>query len=238
MVDQANFDREKLNLNVARLKTHGITFEAVIDPDNAFRFLQGEKVDVKDIIKAEDIYTDAHKGTLASETDLKNIFHTSDPVKVAEHIIQEGEVQLSAEQRQKIREDKHNKIVDAIARNAIDPRTNTPHPRQRIVNALEEVKFKVRETASVEHNVGDAMKLLKTALPIRLEVFNYSVFVEPKFSNAVISYCKSIGTTKNEQYSSDGTLSLEVEFPAGMLNEFTDKLNSLTHGSVDIKKIE
>ena len=237
MVDQ-NFDREKLHINLARLKTHGIVFEVVIDPDNAFRFMQGKKVDVKDIIKAEDIYADAHKGTLASETDLKNVFHTTDAVKIAERILHEGEVQLSAEQRQQIREEKYNKIVDTISRNAIDPRTNTPHPRQRIVNVLDEVKFHVRESASVEQNVSDAMKLIKPALPIRLDVFTYSVSVDPKYSNAVLSYCKSIGSTAGENYSGDGSLSFEAEFPAGMLNEFTDKLNSLTHGSVDIRKKE
>ena len=79
-------DKEKISLNLARIKTRGKNFEIVIDPDNAVKFRHG-KANIRDALKSENIFKDAIKGELTSENDMKNIFKTTDTLKIAEKII-------------------------------------------------------------------------------------------------------------------------------------------------------
>ena len=144
------FDRERVSFNLAKLKKGGETFEIAIDPDLAIDLKHGKDVDMRDVLKSEDIFSDAKKGTLASESKMHELFNTSDPLKVAEAIINDGQIQLSSEYREKLREEKKNKIVNIIHRNAIDPKTNLPHPPQRIENAFKEAKVHIDEFKKAE----------------------------------------------------------------------------------------
>ncbi len=226
---------EKMNL--ARLKKESKTFEIVINPDLAFEYLEGKKIDIKDILKAEDIFYDAKKGMKISETDLKNYFHTDDILKAAEEILKKGEVQLTEEERKKIREEKYKRMLDIITKNSLDPKTNLPHPRLRIENALEEVKFKIKDEKTVEENVQLAIKAIRTVLPIKFESLKYKAKIKPQFIALTLSFLKKNTKILTEDYTSTGDLIITFEFPGGMLNEVIDKLNSITKGDIILEKI-
>ncbi len=79
---QGIYDREKVTLHIARLKKGGSNFEIDVDFDAAINFKQG-KADIGDALKAEKIFSDAKKGMLASETQMKQLFETSEPLDKA-----------------------------------------------------------------------------------------------------------------------------------------------------------
>ena len=121
---------------IARLKTHGANFEILVDCDKAIAF-KGGSGDIKEVIATPQVFSDSKKGMLASETQLKQIFGTEEPLEVAKQIIAKGEIQLTSEYRQKLREQKKKQIINMIHSNGVDPKTNYPHPPNRIEAALE-----------------------------------------------------------------------------------------------------
>ena len=107
-------DHERVSFNLARLKKGGINFEVAVDPDLAIDLKNGKDVDIKDIIKSEEIFSDVKKGLFAPEKEINKLFNTTNALDVAKIIIKEGVIQLTEEYRSKVRAEKKKKIIAII----------------------------------------------------------------------------------------------------------------------------
>ena len=230
-----SMDQERVSFNLARLKKGGKNFEVVVDPDNAIAYKRGTKIDIKEVLKGEKVFFDAKKGVFAAENEMKSLFNSSDPIKVAETILKEGEIQLTTEYRDKLREEKKKRILYLIQRNAADPKTKLPHPMTRIENAFEQAKCKIDEFKTAEEQIDEVIKKLREILPLRIEQVLLQIDVPPQFAHQAYGLIKRMGTIKKEAWGNDGALIVKLELPAGMQEEIMSKLNSMTHGGVDIK---
>ena len=223
---------------IARLKTHGQSFEILVDCSNAIAMREGKDVGMHDILAAMKIFSDAKKGLEASETAMKQIFGTADAEQVAKSIIQKGEIQLTQEYRENLREEKRKQIVAIIHRNGVDPRTHLPHPPQRIKNAFEEAKFHVDEFMPVQEQVQEALKKIRPILPIKFEVKEIAIKITPDYAPKCYATVKSFGTLLREEWQSNGFWVAVVELPGGMENDFYDKLNKICHGNLESKVLK
>ncbi|MBI5388959.1 ribosome assembly factor SBDS [Candidatus Woesearchaeota archaeon] len=230
-----SFDREPLHINLAWLKKGGIRFEIPIDSDKAIAFRAGENIDIKEIMHSPHIFVDAKKGQLAPEHHMVQLFGTSDPFACGKIILKEGEIQLTAEHRKRIRDAKLKQIIELVHRNGIDPKTKLPHPPQRIANAMDEAKIHVDEHKTVEQQLQDIIKKLRVVLPISFEVKSMDITVGTHHASRVYGILKTVGTIQKADWRSDGSLFCSMEIPAGLQNDLVDKLNALTHGQIDIK---
>ena len=220
---------------IARLKTHGQNYEILVDCNNALAFREGKSIELHDVLAAMRIFSDAKKGLEASEHAMKEIFGTSDFEEVAKIIIQKGEIQLTQDYREKLREEKRKQIINIIHRNGVDPKTHLPHPPQRIENAFEEAKFHVDEFGSVQEQVQEALKKLRPILPIKFEVKELAVKIAPEYAPKCYATVKSFGTMLREEWQNNGYWVAVVEIPGGRESDFYDKLNKICHGNVESK---
>ena len=220
---------------IARLKKEGHEFEILVDCNNALAFKEGKEIDMHEIMAAMQIFSDAKKGMVASETAMRQIFGTSEPAEVAKQIISKGEIQLTQEYRERIRGDKRKQIISIIHRNGVDPKTHLPHPPQRIENAFVEAKFHVDEFRPVQEQVQEALKKLRPILPIKFEIKELAIKIPPDFAPKCYSTVKSFGTILREDWQSNGYWICVVEMPGGMESDFYDKLNKICHGNVESK---
>lgn len=218
---------------IARLKTQGHNFEILVDCGSAVSLREGKGMSIRDVLAAMQIFSDAHKGLVASETAIKQIFGTNEVEEVAKQIIQKGEIQLTQEYREKLREEKRKQIIAIIHRNGVDPRTHLPHPPQRIENALEEARFHADEFKSVQEQVQEAMKKLRPILPIKFEVKEIAIKITPEFAPKCYSTVKMFGTILREEWQTNGNWVAVVEIPGGMESDLYDKLNKICHGNVE-----
>jgi len=232
------YDKERVSVNVARLKKGSETFEVVIDSDNAVRYKKDEIKDIRDAIKDDKIFSDARKGLLSSEKVMKGSFKTSDPLEVAKVIIKEGKIQLSAEYRERMREEKKKRIISIISRNGVDPRTHTPHPAARIENAFEEAKVRIDDYKSADDQVQDILRQLRPILPIRFEMKEMAVKISAEYAGKCYSAVKGFGKILRENWLSDGSWDVVVEIPGGLEEEIHSRLNSITHGNVETKVLK
>ncbi len=221
----------------ARMKIEGNVFEILVDCEKALEFRKGKSVGLDDVLASDMIFKDVKKGEKASEHLMSKYFGTTDHREIAIKIIKKGEVQLTTEYREKEREEKRKQIINIIHRNAVDPKTGLPHPPLRIENALTEAKVKIDENKTAEDQVQDIIKELRSVLPIRFETKEVAVKIPAKYAGSSYSALKQYGKLLKDEWQNDGSLVAVVELPGGLLDEFFDKLNGLTHGEVETKII-
>src|SRR3989338_1066852 len=223
---------------IARLKAQGQNFEILVDCNSALAVREGKEMDMHDVLAAAQIFSDAHKGLVASEHAMKQIFGTSDVNEVTKQIILKGEIQLTQEYREKLREEKRKQIINIIHRNGVDPKTHLPHPPQRIENAFIEAKFHVDEFEPVQEQVQEALKKLRPILPIKFEVKEIAIKISPDYAPKCYAIVKSFGTILREEWQTNGYWVAVVEMPGGMENDFYYKLNKICHGLVESKVLK
>ena len=225
---------------IARLESHGSHFEVLVDCDLAVALKEGRGVDIKEVIAAEDIFSDSKKGLKASEMQLKQVFGSSDALEVAKQIIQKGEIQLTAEYRQNLREQKRKQIVNRIHRNAVDPKSHLPHPAQRIELAMDEAKVRIDEFKSTDQQVLEILKKIKIILPIKFEMKELTVKIPAQYAGQAQGMIRNFAKILKEEWQNDGSWLGIVEIPGGLEQDFYDKLNPITHGEseVEVSKIK
>lgn len=227
------FDKEKVHFNLARLKAGDDVFEVVVDPDLAIKYQRDKEGDISEILKSEHIFADAKKGMLASEENMKARLDTADPLEIAKIILLKGEIQLSSQYREQIREEKKKKIINTIATNGIDPKTNLPHPVSRIENALEEAKIKIDEYKPADMQIDDIVKKIRTVLPIKFAVKEIEVKIPAEYAAKSYGLVKNSGKMLREEWQKDGSWLVIIEMPGGVETDFYEKINGLTHGNVE-----
>ncbi len=221
-------------ITIARLKKFGKTFEISIDPEQALRYKKGELHDLGEVLHADRIFLDAKKGLVASHSDLEQAFKTSDANKIADVIIKEGEIQFTADHRQQEREEKRKKLIYLIHKQAIDARTGFPIPSERIEAALEQAKVHLDDHKTVEEQFDTIITKLRPILPIKIEQKRLSILIPAIHAGKAQSTLRAVGIQK-EDWKSDGSWEVIIEVPAGLLQEFIDKVNAVTHGQAIIK---
>ncbi len=225
------------NAIIASYDREGKHFELYVDPKNTYLYLDGGKKDLKNILVVDEVYEDAKKAERAKSSEIQKAFGTTDIMEILEIALRKGSVQLTTEQRKKKVEEKRKKIIDMICREAIDVRTKAPIPPIRIENAMEEVRFHVDPFKEPKEQMDELIKKLRPLIPIKFEKMQIAVKIPPEYSHRAYGTLKMYGI-KKEQWLKDGYLVVVVEIPAGMQGEFLDKMNKLTAGQVETKKIE
>tara|TARA_Y100000034_G_C6790037_1_gene353656 strand:+ start:204 stop:905 length:702 start_codon:yes stop_codon:yes gene_type:complete len=222
---------------IARLKKGGEVFEVLVDCDKAMEF-RDEKCELSEVLASETIYKDAKKGEKASENEMEKLFETSDEKQIAEVIVKHGEIHLTTDHRNKLREEKKKRIVELIHRNAVDSKTGLPHPPNRIEAAIDESRVGVDEFKSAEAQLEDVLEKLRSVIPIKFVIVEVEIKIPAQFSSSAYGVVKQFGKVLKENWENNGSLSLEVEIPGGLQEEFFDKLNGMTHGEIESRVIK
>ena len=220
---------------IARLEYYGERFEILVDPDLASDFKRGKDIPLEDILAVEEIFKDARKGDKASEEAMMKAFESTDALEAAAKIIKKGHVQLTAQQRKEMQEEKRKKIIAKITREAINPQTKLPHPARRIEKAMEEAKIHIDPFKSVDEQVNVVLKAIRTKIPIRFEKVDIAIKIPGDYTGKVYSVISEFGKTKKEEWQKDGSWIAVVEVPGGLQESFDRKLSELIGGQVETK---
>ena len=224
MVDRVN----------AKLEKNGKRYEIEVDCEKAVDIKEGRSEDVDSALLVEKVFKDIKKGEVAG--NLQKELGTDDIRKLALKIIKEGEVQLSTAYKQKKTEMLKKRIIDKIAGMAIDLNTSLPIPKQRIEIAMQQIHHNFDINKPEKDQLDEVLIKLKKILPIRLGEFNYSIDVPIQYANDTMLYLKRLASIKDSTRN-DNSLVVNFSVKAGNENELLSKLKSVTHGSINIRKI-
>ena len=224
----------------ARLESHGERFEVLIDPDAALAMKRGDfEGDLEDVIAAEDVFENASRGDRPAESALEEVFGTTDPMAIIPEVVERGEIQITADQRREMQERKRKRLINTIARNAINPQMDdSPHPPERIDRALEEAGFTVDPMEPVENQVDDALEALRPVIPIRFEEITVAVQLPPDYAGSGQAKIREFGDLEREEWQNDGSWVDVVTFPAGLQNDFYDLANEVSSGEAETQVVK
>ena len=218
---------------LARIKKAGKHFEIIVDLENALKFKRGEISYIE--AEGDRIFTDSKKGTVPSVSDLESAFGTSDVGEVAKKIVKEGEVQTTQEHRDAEQEKKFKQVVDFLVTNSIDSRTGNPHTPDRIRSALEQAHVNIKNVP-VENQISEILEKISPIIPIKVQTKRLKITIPAIHTGkayGIIAQYK-----KEENWLNDGSLEATIEVPSGVVMDFYDKLNAVTHGSALSEEIK
>ena len=238
-MQQQTYDKEKIHLNLARLKKGGKNFEIIIeDVDKALELKSGADVDIHDIMNGDLVFDNAHKATKAAEHDMKEFLGTENHFNAAKIIIQKGDIQLTREQRKRLLEIKTQKILNYIQRNACDPKTKHPLPLQRIELAMKEAGVHVDPADKVDFQIEKIISQLQPILAMSFEKIKMRIIIPAKYAGHTYSVVKGKFKPYAENWKTDGSVQVDVELVAGDRDDLFSLLNKLTNGEVNIEELK
>lgn len=216
----------------ARIKKAGKHFEVLVDLDDAMKFRRGESSFIQ--AETQDVFRDLKKGEKAPTSDLLEAFGTEDVNEIVKKIVKDGEVQTTQDFRDAEHEKKIKQVVEFLAKNAVDPQSGNPITSERIKSALEQAHINIKNSP-IESQIKEIMNELVKIIPIKLDTKKVKVTIPAMHTGKAYGVISTYKVSENWQ--NDGSLEVIVEVPAGMIMDFYDKLNGVTHGSALTEEI-
>lgn len=211
----------------ARIRVKEKHYEINVDLDEALKVKKGEG-NINSALQSPQIFYDLKKGTIASQDDLKSAFGTTDIYEVAEQIIKKGEVQKTQEYRDEEKEKKMKQVITLILQNATD-QNDRPYTEERIKSAIQEAHFNF-DNRPAEKQMPDLIHKLKPIIPIKIQTKRIKLIIPAQFTGQVYGLLQE--NKESEEWLPNGNLQVVMNIPAGLLMDFYDKINNLTHGAI------
>lgn len=216
---------------------NGKTFEILVDPDLAKEAkLEGKDHEIQRLLFVQEVFLDAGQGERASVDDLESEFGTKQVMEAAEQIFEQGEMQLTTEQKADMREEKYRQVVSMIARRAQDPKTGNPHPPQRVENALEEAGFNVNAFDDVEEKFDEAIDMIRPIIPISLDEKTVAIRIPVDQAGRAYDRIQQVADVEEEQWG-DKYFMAKVTLPAGVLSELMEEIQDMTSGQSEMTEV-
>ena len=210
-------------------------FELLVKPDPAFEYKQGKLSEISKILVSDEIYTDSGHGKRASTELLLQVFKTDDTTKIAEIIMQKGELNLTTEQRKKMTLVKRKQIVTFIAKTYVDPRTHLPHPPLRIEQAMTDGRVSIDPFKNSDEQIKDIVEKLRPIIPLKTENLTLEISVPAQYVAQSYTVLKSTGSLKKEDWQPNGSLKAILEIPAAARPNVIDRLGAITKGTANVE---
>lgn len=211
-------------------------FEILVNPEEAFKFKNGEIEDFGKVLFVREIFKDAGAAERASASDIKDEFGTENILEAAEKLFEKGSMQLTTDQKNKKREEKKKRVISMIARRAMNPKTNSPHPPQRIKNALKEAGVHFDALKSAEEQFEDAVKAIRPIIPISLEEKEFAVKIPNNYAGKCYGKIKTQANIMNEEWGDEGFMA-KCKMPAGAKSQLESEIQKICHGEAVFKDI-
>ena len=211
---------------IARLTKNGLHFEVLVNMDEALKFKKGASDFLN--LEIDRVFSSVKKGDVVSNNDLEIAFGKADILEVGKIIVKQGEVLVDQEHRSEEKEKQIKQVVDFLSRNAIDPQSGNPISPDRIRAALNEAHVNVKNTP-VENQIQEILDQISSIIPIKIETKKVKISVPAIQTGKVYGLVQQY--KEKETWLDDGSLEVIVNVPAGLIMDFYDKLNSITHGS-------
>jgi len=210
----------------ARIRKGKNNFEILVDLDEALKVRKGQG-NIFSAVLTDAVFHNLRSGEHAAQDILEIEFGTGDFYEICSKIIQSGEVVLPTEFVKTELEKRYKQVVDFLAKNAVSPE-GRPYTSDRMMIALKEAKINVKNKP-IESQIGEIVEHLQKVLPLKIDTKRIKILIPAQNTGkayGVVSEFREL-----EEWLPNGDLEVVVKLPAGMILDFYDRLNKVTHGS-------
>jgi len=217
----------------ARITKGGKHYEILVDLDEALKIKKGEG-NINVAVQTGAVFHNLKSGEQASSEDLKKAFGSDVFEDICVKIIKSGEIELPVEYTRKEQHQKYKQVVDFLVKNAVSPE-GRPYTPDRIMKALEEGHVSVKNKP-IDSQVSEIMDQISKVIPIRIEVKRVKIIIPAQYTGRAYGFINEF--KESEEWFGNGDLQIVAKVPAGLIMNFYDKINSLTHGSAISEEIK
>lgn len=210
----------------ARTTKEGKRYEVLVDLDEALKIRKSQG-NINSAVLTNDVFHNLKSGEKASESDLIKNFGTSNFEEVAEKIIKSGEIVMPTEYLRQEQDQRYKQVVDFLVKNSVSPQ-GRPYTPDRIMTALKEAKVNVKNKP-IDSQIKEIIDQLSKILPIKIEIKKIKILIPAQHTGKAYNLITDF--KQQENWHSNGDLEVIVNIPSGLIMDFYDKLNSVTHGS-------
>ena len=219
----------------ARLDVGKGHFEVMVDMDAAMKLKKGEDVDISEVLRDNEIWTDLKKGLRPAKDEIENAFGTTNINVIVEKIVKKGHMEVTQEFRDEAVEQKRKQIIDFLVRNAVDARTGNPFTPDVIESALKQAGARI-DKQPIEKQMKGVMEGLTKIIPIKIETKKIKVVIPAMHTGKAYGIINEY--KESENWLGNGDLEAVLNIPVGVQMDFYDKLNDVTHGSAITSEIK
>ncbi len=220
---------------LVRYSPAGEKFEILVDPDKGLSYKRGEITEISNVLMIDTIFTDANKGEKASASKLEEAFGTSDPLEVAKIMFEKGLLQLTAQQRKEMMEQKLKRIISIISRTYVDPSTKLPHPQLRVENAINQARVSIDPYIDAEEQLKEVVDALRPILPMKMETVEIALKIPPEHASKSYGVVKNMAKIIRDEWGNDGSWIAVVSISAALHAELLDRLGKVTQGNLQTR---
>lgn len=210
----------------ARVTKEGKHYEILVDLDEALKVKKGGG-SINSAVLTECVFYNIKSGEHASADDLEKSFGTSDFLTIAEKIIKNGEIVLPTDYKHEEQDKKYKQVVDFLSKNAASP-TGVPYTPDRIMKALKEAGVQVKNKP-IDSQIPNIIDELAKVIPIKIEMKKVKITIPALHTGRAYGVVNEF--KESESWKENGDLIVIVSVPVGLIMDFYDRLNSVTHGS-------
>ncbi len=198
----------------------------MVDLDEALKIRKNQG-DISSAVLTDAVFYNLKSGEHASQDVLEIEFGTGDFYEICSKIIKSGEMELPTEFVNEELKKRYKQVVDFIVKNAVSPE-GRPYTPDRIMTALKEAKVNVKNKP-IESQVGEIVEHLQKIIPLKVDTRRIKITIPAQHTGRAYGVVAEFKET--EEWLSNGDLEIVIKLPAGMVLDFYDKLNKVTHGS-------
>lgn len=203
-------------------------FELLCKPNTLALFREG-KLGRDKVVIVDEIFKNSKKGDKASTLDLEKAFGTGDVNSCITIMLEQGEYQISAEERKKKVDEKRSEIMNYIYSNFTDEKGITI-PMTRVELALEEMKVRIDGDTPTDKQLKPILKKLPDIMRIKKRKGVHAVF---KIKHQYLGRCQSLiqtnATVLSERYVSQGAI-IEVNLVPHQMDMLLETIGNITAG--------
>ncbi len=211
-------------------------FEILVKPDEALKYKEGEIENFENVLFVREVFTDAGAAERASADSLEEEFGSQDVLEIAKQIFDRGKLHLTAEQKNKKREEVRKRVVSMISRRAVNPKTNSPHPPKRIENALDEAGVNFDPMRPLEEQFDEAVTKIRPIIPISMEEKEVAIKIPNDYAGKCYGKIKTQANLLEEQWGNDAFMA-KIKMPAGALKQLESEVQKICKGSATFKDL-
>lgn len=232
-----------------------VSLDEVVVIDKVFRDIQkGVEASRQEleqlVLEAARVKLEAKKKAPVSQEEIERLRRQIEELEeeqlkryAIQWILEEGELKLPDEVREKLLQEKINKIVDFLSKFGVNPSTDAPYPRQKLEEVIRKVLAGVKVGDKKVHVAIDPLAkdvrpiipkvvdAIRALLPLKVEAIEAHVWVPAKYTGKVYGLLSQYGEIKKADWQPDGSLDAIVEVPAGLVLRLTEALRKATGGS-------
>jgi len=205
-------------------------FEIMTKQGAVTKFKEG-KLGFNNVCSTTTIFTNSKKGEQAKESDLMEVFETTNEEEVCKLIIKMGTLQLTAKEREAKVQQKRQQILHHIHSNWEDPKSKLPHPMLRLENAFKASKCKVDVEGDVMKQAEDAVKKMQGELFFaKISQIQGTLTLATKYMGVVEGMIRRFTTVNKVDYAGSSVV-YQFECSRGNLEKFQGALFKPTDGN-------